>query len=381
LVLVDGHRSVLTTIQKNGNVSTLDIIAHVKRLLPKIAAALTALMILLFLGSWRSTLIITVSIPLAVLSSIAMLSALGESINVMTLGGLALAIGILVDDATVTIENINWHLEQGKSVVAAIIDGSRQIVTPALVSLLCICIVFVPMFFLSGVARYLFVPMAEAVIFALIASFVLSRTLVPTMAKYLLRPHVDPHPLTAHPLEDALREEPTQHMAAGISFLSRWQRAFERRFEDVREVYRASLGLALAHPRAFVLGFLGTIGVSLLLLTPWLGENFFVAQDIQAVLDATAKDVPKGSTVALRGQVETMRHSYTSLWFGLAGAASVDLLADRGQLPVVAGSVRHHHGLAGGARRHRLDAVPDGHDLVGAGADWGDSVPGCGHRQ
>ncbi len=180
LVLVDGHRSVLTTVQKNGNASTLDIIAHVKRLLPKIkagapeglelntlldqsvfvkaavssviregviAAALTGLMILLFLGSWRSTLIITVSIPLAVLSSVAMLSALGETINVMTLGGLALAIGILVDDATVTIENINWHLEQGKEVTAAILDGSKQIVTPALVSLLCICIVFVPMFF------------------------------------------------------------------------------------------------------------------------------------------------------------------------------------------------------------------------------------------
>jgi multidrug efflux pump subunit AcrB len=143
-----------------------------------IAAALTSLMILLFLGSWRSTVIIATSIPLAILGSIATLSALGETLNIMTLGGLALAVGILVDDATVTIENINWHLEQGKQVEEAILDGAAQIVTPAFVALLCICIVFVPMFFLDGIARFLFVPMAEAVIFAMIASFILSRTLV-----------------------------------------------------------------------------------------------------------------------------------------------------------------------------------------------------------
>ena len=219
IVRMDGARAVMMTIQKAGSASTLDIIAGVKELLPRIkqtlppgvqisligdqsvfvkaavsgviregamAAALTGLMILLFLGSWRSTVIITVSIPLAVLASIATLSILGETINVMTLGGLALAVGILVDDATVTIENINWHLEMGKDITSAIMDGAQQIVTPAFVSLLCICIVFVPMFTLSGVARFLFVPMAEAVIFALVASFVLSRTLVPTMAKYLL---------------------------------------------------------------------------------------------------------------------------------------------------------------------------------------------------
>ncbi|MDR3386207.1 MAG: efflux RND transporter permease subunit [Rudaea sp.] len=311
LVLVNGQRSVLTTVQKNGNTSTLDIIAHVKRLLPKIqagappgltldtlidqsifvkaavsgvaregliAASLTALMILLFLGSWRSTLIITISIPLAVLSSITALSAIGETINVMTLGGLALAIGILVDDATVTIENINWHLEQGKGVVEAILDGSRQIVTPALVSLLCICIVFVPMFFLTGVARYLFVPMAEAVVFALIASFVLSRTLVPTLAKYLLRPHVDTHPATGHLVEDAMREDPTEHMSGGTGMLSRFQRGFERRFEGVREIYRELLVLALTYRRAFVPGFLGVV-VASFLLTPWLGENFFPSID------------------------------------------------------------------------------------------------------
>src|SRR5207237_2429542 len=142
-----------------------------------------------FLGSWRSTLIIATSIPLAVLGSVTALSFLGETLNIMTLGGLALAVGILVDDATVTIENINWHLEHGKDVEAAILDGARQSVTPALVSLLCICIAFVPMFFLQGIARYLFVPMAEAVIFAMVSSFILSRTLVPTIARYLLRPH------------------------------------------------------------------------------------------------------------------------------------------------------------------------------------------------
>src|SRR5207237_2328388 len=142
-----------------------------------------------FLGSWRSTLIIATSIPLAVLGSITALSVLGETLNIMTLGGLALAVGILVDDATVTIENINWHLEHGKAVEPAILDGARQIVTPAFVSLVCICIVFVPMFFLQGVARFLFVPMAEAVMFAMIWSFILSRTLMPTMAKYLLKPH------------------------------------------------------------------------------------------------------------------------------------------------------------------------------------------------
>jgi multidrug efflux pump subunit AcrB len=311
LVLVNGQRSVLTTVQKNGNASTLDIIAHVKRLLPKIeagappglildtlidqsvfvkaavagvaregviAAALTALMILLFLGSWRSTLIITISIPLAVLSSIAALSAIGETINVMTLGGLALAIGILVDDATVTIENINWHLEQGKGVVDAILDGSRQIVTPALVSLLCICIVFVPMFFLEGVARYLFVPMAEAVVFALIASFVLSRTLVPTLAKYLLRPHVDAHAVTAHPIDDAMREDPTEHMSGGTGVLSRFQRGFERRFENVRDIYRELLVLALTYRRVFLLGFMGVV-IASFLLAPWLGENFFPSVD------------------------------------------------------------------------------------------------------
>ena len=166
-----------------------------------LAAALTSLMILLFLGSLRLTLIIAISIPLAVLASIAVLAAVGETLNIMTLGGLALAVGILVDEATVTIENINYHLEQGKDVEAAILDGADQIATPALVSVLCICIVFVPMFFLEGVARFLFVPMAEAVMFAMIASYVLSRTLVPTMAKYMLRAHRDQGGILAQSLQ------------------------------------------------------------------------------------------------------------------------------------------------------------------------------------
>ena len=196
-----------------------------------IAAVLTSLMILLFLGSWRSTVIIATSIPLAILGSIALLAAFGETLNIMTLGGLALAVGILVDDATVTIENINWHLEQGKDVETAIMDGARQIVTPAFVSLLCICIVFVPMFFLEGVARFLFVPMALAVMFAMICSFLLSRTLVPTMANYLLKPHVDHGDAGKPPSRNPL-----------VSF----QRGFEARFERFRAVYRDLLERALA---------------------------------------------------------------------------------------------------------------------------------------
>src|SRR5438045_5657306 len=223
IVHVDGNRSVLMMVLKAGATSTLDIISGIKQKvidvkdqLPEalkigfigdqsvfvrgaiegvavegvIAALLTSVMILLFLGSWRSTVIIAISIPLSVLGAIIMLSAIGETLNIMTLGGLALAVGILVDDATVTIENINYHLEQGKPVEQSILDGANQIVTPAFVSLLCICIVFVPMFFLTGVARFLFVPMAEAVMFAMIWSFLLSRTLVPTMAKYMLLSHL-----------------------------------------------------------------------------------------------------------------------------------------------------------------------------------------------
>jgi multidrug efflux pump subunit AcrB len=302
IVHVDGNRSVLMMVLKAGSVSTLDIIAGIKQKvidvkdsLPDalkigfigdqslfvrgaisgvanegvIAALLTSLMILLFLGSWRSTVIIATSIPLAVLGAIIMLSLIGETLNIMTLGGLALAVGILVDDATVTIENINYHLEQGKPVEQSILDGANQIVTPAFVSLLCICIVFVPMFFLTGVARFLFVPMAEAVMFAMVWSFILSRTLVPTMAKYLLQPHV----------HHAEGEGPPPSRNP----LVRFQRGFEARFERIRAGYHDLLSMALGRRPIFVVGFLALVSVSFLLV-PFLGRNFFPAVDAGGIL-------------------------------------------------------------------------------------------------
>ncbi len=308
MVRVNGQHSVLTTIQKNGNASTLDIIEHVKKLLPRIeagappglnlklvgdqsvfvrgavdgviregviAAALTGLMILLFLGSWRSTLIITISIPLAILSAIIALSAFGQTLNIMTLGGLALAVGILVDDATVTIENMNWHLEKGKHVEASIMDGAQQIVVPAFVSLLCICIVFIPMFFLNGVAKYLFVPLAEAVIFSMIASFILSRTLVPTLAKYLLRAHVQTHHAGEH-AEGAVGSE--QLTPVSPNLLIRFQHGFENRFSRIRDGYKELLLLALSYRRKFIFGFMGFVLVSFALV-PLLGQNFFPSVD------------------------------------------------------------------------------------------------------
>ncbi|HKR89264.1 MAG TPA: efflux RND transporter permease subunit, partial [Phenylobacterium sp.] len=308
IVHVDGARAVLTTVLKVGQTSTLDIVQGVKDKLPKlketlpdsfkivqlndqslfvksaiggvvregvIAAALTSLMVLLFLGSWRSTVIIATSIPLAVLCAIAALSALGQTMNIMTLGGLALAVGILVDDATVTIENINWHLEQGKDVRTAILDGADQILTPALVSMLCICIVFVPMFMLQGVAGFLFVPMAEAVVFAMVASFILSRTLVPTMAMFLLKPHQSGIEYSgANPYE----AEPHAAPSAWKNPLARFQRGFEGRFHRVRESYRALLERALRRRRGFVTLFLAVVALSFG-LTPFLGENFFPAVD------------------------------------------------------------------------------------------------------
>ena len=299
IVRVDGKRAVLMSLLKIGDASTLSVIDHLKKLLPKIregmpealnlntltdqsvfvssavegvvhegiiAALLTGLMILLFLGSWRSTLIITLSIPLSILASIICLSALGQTINIMTLGGLALAVGILVDDATVAIENINWHLEQGKDVEPAILDGAQQIAVPALVSTLCICIVFVPMFFLTGVARYLFVPMAEAVVFAMLASYILSRTLVPTLAKYWLRKHVH-------------KDDHEAHHGTKPNALLRFQHGFERRFEAVRERYHNTLKSALDHKGVFITGFMAFVIVSLLALGPWLGSDFFPAVD------------------------------------------------------------------------------------------------------
>src|SRR5271168_1599067 len=294
IVHVDGNRSVLLSVFKNGTTSTLDIVSGIKHMLQVIkpslpdeldikaigdqsffvrasiqgviregviAAALTSLMILLFLGSWRSTLIVTTSIPLSILGAIGTLWALGETLNIMTLGGLALAVGILVDEATVTIESINYHLEQGKGVEQAIMDGASQIVVPAFVSLLCICIVFVPMFFLQGVARFLFVPMAESVMFAMVFSFLLSRTLVPTMAKYLLRMHV------AHDGGQPSRNP-----------LVRFQRGFEARFMRLRAGYHQLLALAIRHRGMFIPGFLGFVLISFL-LAPFLGRNFFPQVD------------------------------------------------------------------------------------------------------
>jgi multidrug efflux pump subunit AcrB len=300
VVHVNGASAVLLTIMKTGASSTLDIINSVKSLLPSvsqtlpsslkltaagdqsvfvtdavssviregvIAAALTGMMILLFLGSWRSTLIITVSIPLAILAALTGLSLLGETINVMTLGGLALAVGILVDDATVTIENINSHLERGEEIEPAILNGAQQIVVPATVSLLCICIAFVPMFGLGGVAGYLFRPLAEAVMLALAASYVLSQTLVPTLANYLLR----------HQRVHGLSDE-ADHAKASRNPFARFQHGFERRFESVRKNYLGLLQLCLQNRGKLIAGFLG---LSLLSfgLAPYLGQDFFPTVD------------------------------------------------------------------------------------------------------
>ncbi len=292
IVRQDGHRGVLLSILKSGSASTLSVVKGVLGLLPRveaslppslkitpignqalfvrssivgvvreaiIAAALTGLMILLFLGSWRSTVIIAVSIPLSILTSIIVLSLIGQTINIMTLGGLALAVGILVDDATVTIENIERYLEEGHDLESAILEGASQISVPALVSTLCICIVFLPMFFLSGVARYLFVPLAEAVVFAMLASYFLSRTLVPTLAMYLLKAHDHHAPLSQNPF-------------------ARFQRFFEHGFERVRSAYAALLTRLVSARKLFIPIFLGCCALALLLI-PFLGQNFFPSTD------------------------------------------------------------------------------------------------------
>ena len=304
LVRVNGSRAVLMTILKAGAASTLNVIDGIKSLLPRVeeslpaglnvravgdqsifvkaaifgvlreavlAAGLVGLMILLFLGSWRSTMIIIVSIPLSILFSVIALAALGETINVMTLGGLALAVGMLVDEGTVTLENIFFHLEQGKEVEPAILDGAQQIVVPAFVTLLVLDIVFAPMFQLGGVAGYLFRPLAEAVVFALIGSFVLSRTLVPTMARYFLHAH------TGHQDGHAAS---TQHSR---NPLKRFQMGFEHVFTLVRSRYRALLLVALGYPKTVIAGFI-VIVICSFGLWPFLGENFFPAVDSGQIL-------------------------------------------------------------------------------------------------
>ena len=297
IVLSNGQRGVLMSIYKTGTASTIDIVDRVKQMLeynkgsvPEglhistffdqslyvrasiqgvireaiIAACLTAVMILLFLGNWRSTLIIAISIPLSILVSILCLSALGQTINIMTLGGLALAVGILVDDATVEIENINRNLAVGKETVQAILDGAQQIAVPALVSTLCICIVFIPMFFLSGVAKFLFVPLAEAVSFAMLASYMWSRTIVPTLAMYLLS------------TEDEYRAD--EHIGEKMGFFRRYQQGFERSFEKFRGGYQRALGIALQSPKLFAVCFLAFCVFSVL-IAGFLGRDFFPKVD------------------------------------------------------------------------------------------------------
>ena len=293
IVRANGQRGVLMAVYKTGSASTLDVVKHIKDTLTGytsslppglkitlffdqsvyvnasiqgvlrealIAACLTAFMILVFLGNWKSTLIIAASIPLSILVSVLLLSALGETINIMTLGGLALAVGILVDDATVEIENINRNLAMGKETVQAILDGAQQIAVPAFVSTLCICIVFLPMFFLSGVARYLFVPLAEAVSFAMLASYMWSRTIVPTMAMYLLSSD-----------DEYIPEE---HVGEKRGFLRRYQQGFERKFEHFRERYKHALGRVLENSLLFACCFLAFCVLSGGLLF-FIGRDFF----------------------------------------------------------------------------------------------------------
>jgi multidrug efflux pump subunit AcrB len=296
IVRVNGQRSVLLTIQKAGDASTLSVISGIKNILPRvaaivppqlkmspladqsifvksaisgvvrealIAACLTAIMILIFLGNWRSTVIIATSIPLAILCSVITLSLIGQTINIMTLGGLALAVGILVDDATVEVENINRNreAERDSDMDEVVLHSAMQIATPAFVSTLSICIVFAPMFLLTGVARFLFLPLAEAVVFAMLASYLLSRTIVPTMAKYLLR------------------GEKVGHAAKTRNLFFRFQQKFEAAFERIRESYRELLERCLHHRRAFLsLFFVACLG-SLALLIPWLGQDFFPTVD------------------------------------------------------------------------------------------------------
>src|SRR5712692_4949530 len=370
VVRQDGRRGTLVTVLKTGAASTVDVVQGIRNLLPRviptlppalriqpladqsvfvkaavsgvireavIAACLTAAMILLFLGSWRSTVIIAVSIPLSILSSVIALSMLGETINIMTLGGLALAVGILVDDATVTIENIERHREGGHDDREAILDGAAEIAVPALVSTLCICIVFLPMFFLGGVARYLFVPLAEAVIFAMLASYVLSRTLVPTLAMYLLKP--------AH-----------EGAAESRNPLVRWQRAFDRGFDRVRGAYRDLLTTLVGRRALFIPLFLGTCLLAFL-LAPLLGQNFFPDTDSgQFSLHMRAKTGTRiEETARIADQVETAIRREVP-------ASELDVILDNIGLPY--SSINWIHsasGVIGAADADILVSLKEGH--------------------
>ncbi len=334
IVRQDGNRGALMSIYKNGNASTLDIVAGVKKIVEQaaqalppelkitalfdqslfvrasiygvlreglIAAALTAVMILIFLGDWRPTIVISISIPLSIFVSIILLGAIGQTINIMTLGGLALAVGILVDDATVEIENIERNLAMGKEMRQAILDGAQQIAVPALVSTLSICIVFVPMFFLTGVAKFLFVPLAEAVSFAMLASYLLSRTLIPTLVMYIMRGHEH-------------REE------APKSFFGRFQRGFERKFEDFRRGYEALLETTIEHRGIFVI-VLSCFLPALARAVFFPGTRFFSASRCRSVATACA------SAAGLR--VEETARLCDEVEASVAGGDSPRATADR----------------------------------------------------
>jgi CzcA family heavy metal efflux pump len=385
VVRQDGNRGALVTVLKAGDASTIDVVEGIRKILPRvaqtlppelkiqplsdqsvfvrgaingvireavIAAALTGLMILIFLGSWRNTVIIAISIPLSILTSVMVLSFLHETINIMTLGGLALAVGILVDDATVTIENIERHFEEGAELHDGILEGAAQIAVPALVSTLCICIVFLPMFFLSGVARYLFVPLAEAVIFAMIASYILSRTLVPTLAMYLLK---------AHKHGDAASSSP----------FARFQKGFERLFQRVRSSY-SSLLARLVSARVFFVPVSLVVCLSSFALIPFLGQDFFPNTDSgQFILHVRAKTGTRiEETARLADQVERSIHEtippnemdnildniglpYSNINYiynrsGLTGAADADILV----------SLKEKHHRTAGYMRTLRDKLP-----------------------
>ncbi|MGA7697692.1 MAG: efflux RND transporter permease subunit [Candidatus Sulfotelmatobacter sp.] len=386
IVRQDGNRGALMSIYKNGNASTLQIVAGIKNIVlqaaqalpPELkvtalfdqslfvrasiqgvlregltAAALTAVMILIFLGDWRPTIVISISIPLSIFVSIIMLGAIGETINIMTLGGLALAVGILVDDATVEIENIERNLAMGKEMRQAILDGAQQIAVPAFVSTLSICIVFVPMFFLAGVAKFLFVPLAEAVSFAMLASYLLSRTLIPTLVMYIMRGH--------------------EHRAeAPKSFLGRFQRGFERKFEDFRRGYEQLLETTLEHRGVFVLFFLAFCLLSLGLFV-FLGQDFFpqvdagllrlhvrarpglrveetarLCDEIEAVL---RQEIPKGELQTVLDNIglpnSGINQSYSSA--GTIGTSDAEIL--------IALDPEHHHPTADHIR-HLREILP-----------------------
>ena len=370
IVRQDGSRGALVTVLKAGDASTIDVVKGIRQLLPRveqtlppelkiqplsdqsifvrssingvireavIAAALTGLMILIFLGSWRSTLIIAISIPLSILSSVIALSFLHQTINIMTLGGLALAVGILVDDATVTIENIERHFEEGAALHEGVLEGAAQIAVPALVSTLCICIVFLPMFFLSGVARFLFVPLAEAVIFAMLASYILSRTLVPTLAMYLLKAHKQGVPVTR-------------------SIFVRFHAGFERLFERIRSAYSTLLGRLIGLRNYFVPAFLFACFCASALV-PFLGQDFFPETDSgQFILHVRAKTGTRiEETARLADEVEQSIR-------GTIPAAEMDNILDNIGLPYSSiNYIYNRSGLTGAADADILVTLREKH--------------------